>query len=263
MIYADVCRGLNHIGFLGENEHRTFRFRESAEILAMYPGATVVVMHRRPGDPAAYPVAPGYVTINGGMVCWTVQSGDLAKVGRGKVSVSFFQGDVIAKMIKYDTMIDDALDGSGTPPDPWLAWIMEVVAAGEHAPTIIDGVWWAWSVAEEKYINTQTPATGPQGNGISSVVLNADYTLTITFTNGSSYTTGSIRGEPGQDGHDYVITEADYAAIAAIVAQDAGFQQKVQAAEDAAEDARGWANGTDKNGNPVPSTDQHYHNNAH
>lgn len=38
---------------------------------------------------------------------------------------------------------------------------------------------------------------GDTGVGISSVVLNADYTLTITLTNGTSYTTTSIRGEVG------------------------------------------------------------------
>lgn len=38
------------------------------------------------------------------------------------------------------------------------------------------------------------------GNGIASAVLNADYTLTLTFTDGTSYTTPSIRGEKGEKG---------------------------------------------------------------
>ena len=38
------------------------------------------------------------------------------------------------------------------------------------------------------------------GNGIASVALNADYTLTLTFTDGTSYTTPSIRGEKGEKG---------------------------------------------------------------
>ena len=166
MIYLDACRGLNHIGRLGENEHRTLRFRESAEILAMYPDATVTVLHKRPGDPAAYPVAPGYVTIEGGTVCWTIQSGDLTTVGRGQAEVVFTSGGVIAKSLIYDTMIDKALDGAGDPPEPWESWIEDV-------------------------------------------------------------------------------------------------SEEANRAENAAEDARGWANGTDKNGNPVPSTDEHYENNAH
>ena len=36
------------------------------------------------------------------------------------------------------------------------------------------------------------------GNGIAEAVMNADYSLTLTFTNGTSYTTPSIRGAAGQ-----------------------------------------------------------------
>jgi hypothetical protein len=41
---------------------------------------------------------------------------------------------------------------------------------------------------------------GKDGNGIKSAVLNADYTLTLTFDDGTSYTTPSIRGETGATG---------------------------------------------------------------
>ena len=41
---------------------------------------------------------------------------------------------------------------------------------------------------------------GDRGNGISSAVLNNDYTLTLTFTDGTTYTTPSIRGEKGERG---------------------------------------------------------------
>ena len=41
---------------------------------------------------------------------------------------------------------------------------------------------------------------GADGNGIASAVLNADYTLTLNFTDGTSYTTPSIRGDKGADG---------------------------------------------------------------
>lgn len=45
-----------------------------------------------------------------------------------------------------------------------------------------------------------TGETGETGNGIASTVLNSDYTLTITFTDGTSYTTPSIRGAKGDTG---------------------------------------------------------------
>lgn len=46
----------------------------------------------------------------------------------------------------------------------------------------------------------ETGETGATGNGIASTVLNADYTLTITYTDGTSYTTPSIRGATGPAG---------------------------------------------------------------
>ena len=42
---------------------------------------------------------------------------------------------------------------------------------------------------------------GDTGNGIASVALNDDYTLTINYTNGQSYTTTSIRGAKGDKGN--------------------------------------------------------------
>lgn len=47
------------------------------------------------------------------------------------------------------------------------------------------------------YFDGEKGDTGDTGNGIASTVLNADYTLTITFTDGTSVTTSSIRGEQG------------------------------------------------------------------
>lgn len=41
---------------------------------------------------------------------------------------------------------------------------------------------------------------GADGNGIASVTMNADYTLTILFDDGTSVTTDSIRGEKGDKG---------------------------------------------------------------
>jgi len=41
---------------------------------------------------------------------------------------------------------------------------------------------------------------GNTGNGISSAILNDDYTLTLTFTDGTTYKTPSIRGEKGEKG---------------------------------------------------------------
>ena len=49
-------------------------------------------------------------------------------------------------------------------------------------------------------IEMQMDRIGPRGVGIANVELNADYTLTVTLTDGTSYTTESIRGEQGEPG---------------------------------------------------------------
>jgi hypothetical protein len=48
--------------------------------------------------------------------------------------------------------------------------------------------------------NGKTGGKGDDGNGIKSAVLNADYTLTLTFDDGTTYTTPSIRGATGATG---------------------------------------------------------------
>ena len=97
-------------------------------------------------------------------------------------------------------------------------------------PKIQNETWWLWDSDKKAYVDSGLPTrgrtgdTGPQGetgktgatgaqgiqgiqgeqgeagNGIASTVLNDDYTLTITFTDGTSYTTPSIRGAVGATG---------------------------------------------------------------
>ena len=56
---------------------------------------------------------------------------------------------------------------------------------------------------------------GDTGNGISSIVENDNYTLTINYTNGESFTTGNIRGEKGEKGDrgDAVIVNVSESAL--------------------------------------------------
>ena len=53
---------------------------------------------------------------------------------------------------------------------------------------------------------------GPTGNGISSIVMNADYSLTITMTNGQAWTSPPIKGEQGEQGNGIAsaVMNADY-----------------------------------------------------
>ena len=50
---------------------------------------------------------------------------------------------------------------------------------------------------EAQFIDIMDGERGPAGNGIASAALSADFTLTLTFTDGTNYTTPSLRGEAG------------------------------------------------------------------
>ena len=105
--------------------------------------------------------------------------------------------DAIESTKEYKSLFDainDAKDAIGKPP------------------IIQNGTWWLWNSEKKAYVNTDFPARGETGlqgkqgekgatgNGIASTILNNDYTLTIQFTDGTSYTTPSIRGKIGPTG---------------------------------------------------------------
>lgn len=85
--------------------------------------------------------------------------------------------------------------------------------AVSHYPKIENGNWYVWNPETVAYEDTGIQAEGEDGVGIQSATLNADYTLTLTFTDGTSYTTPSIRGEPGQPGQDGVSPTITVTAI--------------------------------------------------
>lgn len=79
----------------------------------------------------------------------------------------------------------------------------------EHYPEIRDEVWYTWDAESGDYISTGVQANGIVGNGIASAVLNDDYTLTLNFTDGTSFTSSSIRGETG-NGIDDIVLNNDF-----------------------------------------------------
>lgn len=72
--------------------------------------------------------------------------------------------------------------------------------ARDKMPRIVDGTWRVYNAVTESWEDTGIQAEGQDGVGISDAILNADYTLTLTFTDGSSYTTPPIRGRQGERG---------------------------------------------------------------
>lgn len=70
------------------------------------------------------------------------------------------------------------------------------------------------SNGQKATFDVRNGSKGSNGKGITSTTLNSDYTLTLTFTDGTSYTTPSIRGAKGDTGDPYTLTSSDKTAIA-------------------------------------------------
>ena len=79
----------------------------------------------------------------------------------------------------------------------------------EHYPIIRDEIWYVWDVESNDYVSTGVDANGIAGNGIASAVLNNDYSLTLNFTDGTAFTSPSIRGETG-NGIDDIVLNNDF-----------------------------------------------------
>jgi len=221
-IYADEHNTF-YLGRVGENDAACAVIPVQGWV-ATYGVGTFTLIHRRPGEAQPYPCL---VTYDSGHeeLHWIVSSGDLAISGEGRLEINYTVGGLIAKSCIYETWIRPALDSSATAPDPWTSWVQSVINAKNDAVA-------AKTAIENMQVEAQTLPTGSaatvtkttvegvtkltfglprgqkgddgddgeDGNGIASAVLNADYTLTLNFTDGTSYTTTSIRGAQGPAG---------------------------------------------------------------
>ena len=144
---------INHLGRLGENKARIIRF-DVGKILTEYPEAVFTLLNRRARDPAAYPVPREQYQVEGGALLWTVDSSNLTDEGVGQCELIAGKGDVIYKSVIYQTRVDPALDGSGTPPEPWESWVEDVTKAADKAEEVL----------EELKATTATAETLPPGS---------------------------------------------------------------------------------------------------
>lgn len=221
------------LGYQGESERTCVQFNLEA-IAQEYPGGTVTLLVKRPGDTNPYPVL---LVQDGDIYSWYIGVADTSFDGDGECQLTYQVGTVIVKTHKWPTHILESMTGATVdPPDPWESFVEDVLAAADEVMEAVrtvpetinaaleeakesgefDGVGIASIRMNEDYTLTITltdgshydtdPVRGPKGdkgdtgNGIATIALNPDYTLTITYTNGQSVTTDPIRGEKGDKG---------------------------------------------------------------
>ena len=172
-----------HLGRVGENEARAVRF-DIGKIQAEFPGATFSVLNMRPEDPDAYPVNGQYIRIEGNYLYWTLQSGDLTQDALGECELKATLNGVIVKSIIWTTEICPALDGNGTPPEPWESWQQQVEDDADRAEAAAELLENPGAVAETLTAGSEATARYEDG----------------TFYFGIPRGQKGSKGDPGQQG---------------------------------------------------------------
>ena len=106
----------------------------------------------------------------------------------------------ICKMLKLMSVFKDAFqqiyDNEDEIHEAWDNFVDNLTATAEYGEEVRVTLTWT----EESVNFDFTIPGGEDGTGIQSIVFNADYTMTITLTDGTTYTSPSLRGETGATG---------------------------------------------------------------
>ena len=219
--------GVLPLGRLGENEASKVIFDVSA-FLSEYPNAAIGLYNQRAGDRRAYPVAN--ISVSGNTAEWLITNTELTKVGNGKCELVAIENNTIVKSEIYCTVVFDALDGSGSAPEPWDSWQDEFIElkndaveaasdaneAESHYPRIVNKIWEVWDAVNGQYVSTGVVAEGKDGtdgqDGFSPVITVTDisggHRVSITDKNGTQ-TVDVLDGTPGTDGVSPTVTVTD------------------------------------------------------
>ena len=191
------------VGYERENDARgvTFDYSAWAE---KYGDGVLQLLVQRPGDADPYPVV--LTAGENNTADWLLSATDTAVKGWLEIQLIFTVGSVVAKTAVLPVLVDRSLAAGATPPDPYETWLETLTELAEQIlhttqpPEIRNGYWYIFDPDTGEYVNSGVKAEGEDGVGITGAQLNADYTLTLTFSDGTSYTTPSIRGAQGEPG---------------------------------------------------------------
>ena len=166
------------IGKQGENLTNAITF-DCAAWLDGLTGGVLALVHQRPGDTDAYPVA-NYTTSETALL-WLPNETDLAFAGIGQCELRYTIGSAIAKSKTFLTVIERGLAPLSTPPEAYEPYIDRVIEATDAAIAHSDAL-------TELYGSLRTPKDAAWSQG----------TISATSGNGSTSST-RIRTSFAQD----------------------------------------------------------------
>lgn len=195
------------LGKVGENEAVQVVLDVSEILSAFGDGGNFVLTNMRSEDTLGYPVI---VTRDGSSVVWTVQSIDLAYVGEGKLEVTYYLGDTIAKSITYPTYVCSSVTGGAEPPDPWKPIIDEILQARDEAVEAAGNA----AESERNASASERAASQSESNAHGSELAagGSASSAETSALKSEGYAVGKQNGTPVESGSPYYKNNAAYYA---------------------------------------------------
>ena len=121
--YITVYDGMVlNLGHQGENNATIFRF-PIKDWRIKYGDGEFSLYNKRTYDPDGYLCE---VTSDEMYVYWSVSNTDTQYKGKGRCQLVYTVDGVIAKSDTYNTMVEEALTVTETPPAPWTTWVDDI-----------------------------------------------------------------------------------------------------------------------------------------
>lgn len=139
--------------------------------------------------------------MDGDTFYWTVSNTELSATGDGKCQLVAMENNVIVKSAIFDTLIFDALDGGGTPPEPWESWEQAFNEMAQRAEDAAND-----AEAAQQAIEDMGAAATALPYGVNPTVSKSVNPMTgaVTLTFGIPGGAPGQPGEPGPAGDDGV-----------------------------------------------------------
>ena len=190
----DLRTTILNLGFVGENEHKQFRF-DSKKMFDEYPGAAASLTVVPPAGEAY----PAIIERDGDFVIWTITDSNVVSEGDGEIQLAFTSGETVAKTYIAKTRTCRALVPTGEIPDGLDDFLTRAGAALTEIPETIDE-----ALAEAKASGEFDGPAGPAGqdghdgqdgqDGFSptATVTKSGKVATITITDKNGTTTAEV-----------------------------------------------------------------------
>jgi hypothetical protein len=121
----------------GEHHARKVSFAETGIWKERFGEGRFELLHQRNGDVAPYPIN---MTIENDVPYWYVTASDTAVAGVGKCELRYIVNDVVIKSCTFITDVDASLGEGTEAPEPYKAWVDEVLEIGNKVITSVDGL---------------------------------------------------------------------------------------------------------------------------